>query len=160
MTAVPKPAPRERKRPKWLPRSTKPIARLWLNRGTKPVPPFNAVRRARRLKVYRARLARADWHVLRRQAWERDQGLCQCPVCIEGRRNGEAFAFVPIDVWFDQRGRIRGVSVHHTSYAKFGAESLDHLLSMWPKHHEAVEAMGGKRARFLNGTQWVRGTET
>lgn len=110
---------------------------------------INAARVARKQKAYSQRLAKADWKVLRRQAYDRDGGLCWCPTCVEGRRNGEAFAFEPIPVWFDKRGGIHGFHTHHTTYVRFGHEDLADLLTMHPQHHQALEADKGYRARFL-----------
>jgi len=75
MTAVPKPAPRERRRPKWLPRSTKPIARLWLKRSTKPIRALGRTK-VRRLKEYAAHLRSPYWRALRKLVFERDGYRC------------------------------------------------------------------------------------
>lgn len=105
---------------------------------------------ARKMKAYRARLAAPDWEVLRQAAYQRDGGLCQCPVCVTGRKNGEAFAFEPIPIWFKKNSkRIFGFSTHHTTYARFGHELLEDILTMVPSHHEALEAAKGYRKRWL-----------
>ena len=130
----------------------------WMRRGTSRLPrvairKINMARVARKLKAYRARLAKADWKLVRRHAYERDGGLCQCPPCIDGRRNGEAFAFEPIPVWFDTRGGIHGFDTHHTTYARFGHEDLADLLTMHPTHHQALEAQMGYRQRWLRSSR-------
>ncbi len=109
----------------------------------------NPERMARRVKAYRARLQKADWQELRRKAYDRDGGLCWCPICVAGRKNGEAFAFEPIPIWFDTRGKIHGFDTHHVTYARWGKEELSDLLTMHPKHHQALEATTGKRQRYL-----------
>jgi hypothetical protein len=151
MTAVPKPAPRAPKTQKWLPRATKPITRTPLKRGTKALPRVNKARAARKLKAYSAHLRSKYWRELRRKAYGRDGGLCQCPPCIEGRKNGEAFAFEPIAIWFDTKGGIHGFDTHHTTYARFGAELLSDVLTMDRSHHRRLEASTGFRKAFLRG---------
>lgn len=150
-TACPKPAKKLRERPRWLPRSTKPIKRSELKRGTKPIPQVNVKRQRRRNKEYAAHLRSAYWQQIRRQAYDRDGGLCWCPTCVEGRKNGEAFAFEPVPVWFDLKGRIHGFDTHHVTYLRFGQELLSDVLTMHRDHHRKLEALTGKRSRFLRG---------
>lgn len=146
----PKPLPREKKPRRWLPRSTKPIARSPLKRSTTPIPLRNERRMARRAKEYRAHLASKYWQELRQRAYQRDQGLCWCPVCITGRANGVADAFESIEI-FVRRGKVMGFDTHHTTYARFGAELLSDVLTMRPAHHRALEARSGIRKGFLSG---------
>lgn len=133
-----------------------PLKRTGIKRGTSTLKrvrlkAFNPERVKRKLKKYRARLAKADWQKLRLQAYERDGGLCQCPPCIQGRKNGEDWAFEPIEIWYDVRGKIHGFDVHHVSYARWGREELSDLLTMKRQHHMALEARTGKRHTFLMG---------
>lgn len=126
----------------------KPIAR-----GTKPIPKVNAKRQARRMKSYRAHLASAYWREIRAQAFKRDRGLCWCPDCVQGRKDGVADAFEPIEAWFDTRGRPHGFDTHHTTYVRFGRELLEDVLTMKPAHHRRLEASTGIRKRFLKGAR-------
>lgn len=131
-----------------------PLKRSSLKRGTStlkrsPLKAVNPERMKRRMKEYRARLAKADWQLLRRQAFDRDMGLCWCPLCAEGRKYGEAFAFEPIEIWFDQKGKAHGFHTHHVTYTRFGNELLEDLLTMRPDHHQALESQRGYRRRFL-----------
>lgn len=124
-----------------------------LPRGTKKIPQVNAKRLARRMKDYAKYLGSKEWKAKRRLVWERDRGLCQCPECVQGRKDGVAEAFEQIPIWFDKRGGIHGFAVHHTSYARFKDEPLEHLLLVDPKHHERWEAKSGIRKRFLRGSK-------
>lgn len=135
-------------------RNRKPIARKsWLPRSTKPIPQINKRATERRQKAYRAHLASAYWREIRRQAFQRDQGLCWCPDCVQGRKDGVADAFEPIDAWFDTKGRPHGFDTHHVTYIRFGREELADVLTMKPAHHRALEVRTGIRKRFLRGTR-------
>lgn len=128
----------------------KPLKRAWLKQGTKPIPRVNVERMARRKREYAKALRSARWKALRYKVWERDTGLCQCPDCIDGRKNDELEAFERVAIWFDTKGGVHGFDVHHTTYARFGNELLSDLLLMIPAHHRRLEALTGKRKRFLS----------
>lgn len=142
-------------KPVGLARGTSQLKRTPLDRGTsslkrgKALPAVNKERSAKRLKAYQARLQRADWQVLRRQVFERDRGLCQCPPCIDYRAAGGSFLDTEIPIWFDTKGGIHGFDVHHTTYARFGRELLEDVLTMHPLHHRKVEAKYGYRQKWL-----------
>lgn len=157
MIGVPKPPPREPKPPKRLKRS-------WLKRGTKPLPKVNRVRQERRKKAYGAHIRSAYWQDIRRRAYERDGGRCQCPICreVRGEIKGRMEfvtpdqieeAVLPIAVWFDTRGGFHGFDTHHTTYARFGHELLSDVLTIIPAHHRKLEALTGKRRHFLAGSR-------
>lgn len=122
-----------------------------MQRSRKPIPRRNATRVAKKRKVYAKHLGSAYWQKLRRKAFERDGGLCQCPECITGRKNGEADAYEPIPIWFDTKGGIHGFDLHHRSYVRFGKELLSDVLTLHPLHHRALEATTGFRNAFLRG---------
>ena len=118
----------------------------------KPLPKSNPKRQARRLKAYRTALASPRWKALKLEAYYRDNGLCQCPDCIEGRKMGVADAFEPIEVWFSKGSKVpKGFHSHHTSYVRFGAELLSDILTLRPSCHMRLEAKSGMRKRFLSG---------
>jgi hypothetical protein len=130
-------------------RRTAPLARGTSRLARGAIRKVNAARVAKKAKAYRQRLASASWQALRRQAYDRDGGLCWCPMCVTGRQHGEAFAFEPIPIWFDTKGKIHGFHTHHVTYARFGHEDLADLLTMAPTHHQALEAQMGYRQRWL-----------
>ncbi|HXT48697.1 MAG TPA: hypothetical protein VN717_08650 [Gemmatimonadaceae bacterium] len=112
----------------------------------------NEDRIARKAKAYRTVIASAGWKKLRRQVFERDGGLCQCPDCIALRKaHPEAIESTLVPVWFDTAGRPHGFDVHHTTYVRFGREELSDLLLMKRSHHQKYEALNGTRRRFLKG---------
>lgn len=154
-----------------------------MKRGTKrlatrtPMKKRNEARIAKLAKLYAARLRRADWKLLRYQAWERSKGLCECEMCRETRKKamrayveniGEVThtaglpieqvdeAFAPVEIHFTSGGgaphlRFRGGSLHHLTYARLGSERLEDVQFMHKHHHAAVEAQYGTRRRYLNG---------
>lgn len=133
------------------------LRRSWMKRGAKslrrtPMKKVNPARVAKKLKAYSARLRRKDWQELRRLAFERDAGLCQCPPCIRGRHFGVPSAFEPIPIWFTKDGKIHGFDTHHATYARFGREALEDVLTMAPKHHRELEAEKGYRRQWLRGS--------
>ena len=154
MTPIPKPIASPRKVRRYLMRSTKPIQRrTWLKRSAKPIPQRNVKRQARRLKEYRKHLGSPYWFAMRYAAFKRDGGLCQCPDCIEYRKVPECDADeTTVVCWFDIRGRVHGFETHHTTYARFGRERLSDVLTTIPSHHRKLEALSGKRAKFLRGS--------
>ena len=170
---VPKPAPREQKPRKWLPRATKPLKRSWLKHGTKPIPKMNRRATERRAVKYRKVLASAFHKELRYVAFTRSNGYCECDEC-RGLRSGFpvdmtmpanqfavdlAFAYIPC--WFTKKGgadfqRFRSTSgeLHHMSYRYFGQENWAELGFVRWVHkicHQRIEAEHHTRRRFLNG---------
>lgn len=122
----------------------------WKN-NPKAIPQVNRKRQARRSKEYAAHIGSAYWKSLRAEAYKRDGGVCWCPDCVQGRKDGVVEAFEPIAIWFDVKGGIHGFETHHTTYVRFGRESLEDVLTMWPAHHRRLEAKTGMRKRFLRG---------
>ena len=168
---VPKPAPREQKPRKWLPRATKPLKRSWLKHGTKPIPKMNRRATERRAVKYRKVLA-SDFHKeLRYLAWRRSDGLCECDECIRlrvlspadcralGPACASAWEIIPI--WFAnsgrklyQRFRSTDGELHHLSYVHFGDETLAelrHVRWVWKSAMRRIESEHGTRRRYLRG---------
>lgn len=162
---APKPPPRPPKPVKWLrnttplPRSTKPIARSALKSSRRPIPQRNERRRRRRLRKYSAHLRSAYWKKLRREAYLRDGGLCQCRRCIAYRlERPDDYEATRIPIWFDKKGGIHGFDTHHTTYIRFGAEWLEDVLTMIPAHHRWQERVDKTRVTFFKspeGAQWA-----
>ena len=171
MAACPKPAKAEKKRPKWLKRSMKPIKRSALKSSRKPIRQRNEKRIARKYAEYRKVIA-SDFHKeLRYLAWRRSDGLCECDECIRlrvlspadcralGPACASAWEIIPI--WFAnsgrklyQRFRSTDGELHHLSYVHFGDETLAelrHVRWVWKSCHQRIEAEHGTRRRFLKG---------
>lgn len=121
-------------------------------KARKPLPKVNRKAQARRNATYAKHIGSAYWLAIRLAAYKRDGGLCQCPTCIQHRKNDGDPMDTRIDVWFDRKGGIHGFDTHHTSYARFGAELLSDVLTMTPAHHRKLEALTGKRRAFLRGS--------
>jgi hypothetical protein len=160
----------------WL-RADPARTRAWHQRSRKalvrhvPLRDRNPERIARKRKAYAARLRKSDWKLLKYLAYQRSNGLCECETCAYARKLGERFARrattraeyvqyeasqIPVAVWFVKGGgaihlRMRGGSLHHVTYARFGSERLEDVRFMHVAHHAAVEREHGTRRRYLAG---------
>lgn len=171
---APKPQKAPKSRPKWLPRSTKPIARSPLKSSRKPVKQRNERRIKRKAVAYRKVIA-SDFHKqLRYKAWERSLGYCECERCVNNRATYrrrdawnlawrvQATPVVQIPIWFTKSGgepwkRFRSTEgeLHHLTYKFFGDENpaeLEHVRWMWKSCHQRVEAQHDTRRRFLKSS--------
>jgi hypothetical protein len=111
-----------------LPRRTASLARSTkgLTRWVK-VKPLNAERRARRKKRYAAYLASAAWKRRRREALARAGYRCEM-VLLDRSRCPE----------------VEKLTVHHRTYARFGAELPADLVVLCKGHHDEHHALTGK----------------
>jgi 5-methylcytosine-specific restriction endonuclease McrA len=106
-TPCPKPAPREKKPRKPLPRNTKPIARFsWLKPSSKKIPERNEQKRARREKAYRKFIGSSVWKAIRQATFElQDYSCVLCPYVDESRTGN-------------------GLVCDHLTYRRFGGQEI------------------------------------
>ncbi len=170
-TACPKPPAREKKKPKWLPRSSKPLKRTAIKRSTTPIKQRNEQRIAKRHAAYTAHLRSVEYLQLRYARYLLDDGYCQCEWCVKMRdvqfsvsgffevlktlpdNINTAEPYNKIPVHFTKSGsepwrRIRGFHTHHARYDLTHPKITD-LRTMYPHHHLATEAKYSTRRRFL-----------
>lgn len=115
-------------------RSPMPPRREWMRRSTKPLPQVNPRQQAARQERYKAYLSSPAWRARRKEALERAGHRCE-----EHVRTGERCP------------ETKRLTVHHRTYARFGAELPKDLTVLCKAHHDAHHAAQRIKPRALRG---------
>ncbi len=133
-TPAPKPAPREKKPRKPLPRPTKPIARYsWLAQSTKPIRQLNPEAKARRDKAFRKFLGSALWKRIRMATFEANDFAC-------------------VDCgWEDETRTGLALIADHETYARWGGQEIvgEDVVTRCRKCNERITVE--RRANWAQG---------